>query len=331
MLDKRAIFSKINDQPLWNGMMNAMNQLNSSTDIDHRRIFMPLCFSLWIVVPDNIKNALQMHITNFIQQTSLDSIKYFMTDSGNLILSEGEVFKQGLESKALQNSDYFLYLYDHFYKDIGLKYSILIKLIDADLTRALSKIKADHSNLPRKEDVINKILDKFDDASNQDKTGIIEICNLTKCAEKTPIKDTLAEKIKSLLTQPNKEQQIIMQGMAGKLGYLGDKKLRQISADIFDWIKHQGLAGSYHIVPITFIYGLQQLEPEEKKELSYYIFQILKTSNELVELELAKDVLLKLKPKRKDRQQALIDIEGRIASEGNEVITQILPQVLNAL
>ncbi|MCK5305904.1 MAG: hypothetical protein KAJ66_02115 [Candidatus Omnitrophica bacterium] len=331
MLEKKDIFSKVDDKPLWNDVLDDINELNSSTDTNNRKIFMPLCFSLWLVVPDGIKNQLETYISDFIQQASLESVKYFISNSGNQILSEGEEFMEGLENQALQDDDYFNYLYNEFYKDPDLKYNILIKLINTDLMSALSKIKSEHANLPKKADVINKILDKFDNTSNQDKSEIIEICNLTKCAKNTVLRDKLGEKIKTLLTQPNKEQQVIMQGVASKLNYFGDKKLRQISTDIFDWIKHQGLAGSYHVVPITFIYDLKQLTAEELNELPYYIFQILRTSNDPAELELAKDVLLKVKPKRKDKQQELTDIEGRIEAEGNDTIKQILRQVLDAV
>jgi hypothetical protein len=332
IVDKRDNFSKIDDHSLWNDMLNTINQLYSSTKNNHRRVFMPLFFSLWVVAPKNTKNQLQMNITNFIQQASIEDIKYFMPNSGDLFLTEGEVFMQVLENKAVQKPDYFLYLYDDFFKEnIDLKYNILVKFINTNLTDALSKIKAEHLNIPNKARIVKRILDKFDSASDQDKVTIIKICNLTKCAKEESLKNQLAEEIKALLTQPDKKQQIIAYGVDQELNYLGDEKLRRMTKEIFDWIKQQGLASKYHIVPITFVYDLNRLENEEKKELSYYLFQILKNSNNLDELQLASKVLLKIKPKRKDRQQAITDLEDRTNKEGNSTIKQVLQKVLKKL
>jgi len=229
-----------------------------------------------------------------------------------------------LEERAIQNQDIFDYLYDELIEAIENKYKILIKLSEHDLSRAISKIKKIHPNLPQEENLIEHILNKFDNADIQSKSNIIDICNLTKCADNEKAKNDFANKIKNLLTQSDKQQQIIVLDKSDKLACLGNERLRKITTDVFDWIKQQGISGQYHILPIQFICDLNQLTPEEQDETIYYIFQILRRSNNQSELEVACDLLLKLKPIFEDNQREFNDLKNRIKSEGNTAIKKLL-------
>ena len=69
---------------------------------------------------------------------------------------------------------------------------------------------------------------------------------------------------------------------------------------------------------------MNQLTPEEQDETVYYIFQILRTSNDQSELEVACDLLLKLNPPFENHQQEFSDFKNRIESEGNTAIKKLL-------
>lgn len=322
--DKKEVFSDVKDQSTWDKLWAVLNQTNSKMDWNGRRIIMPLFFSLWGIVPKPTKNQLQPEITGFIQNANLESIKYFMQQIEYQNFLKENTFFTPLEQKAIQNQEFFDYLYDELIETVENKYNILIKLIDHDLSRALTKIKKKYANLPQEENLIAYILNKFDSADKQAKSDIIEICNLTKCANNKEVKDNFANKIKSQLTQTDKQQQIVVLDKSDKLAYLGNEILRKLTTGIFDWIKQQGSSGQYHILPIKFIYDLNQFTTEEKEESIYYIFQILRKSNDQSELEVACDLLLKLKPTFEDHQQEFNDFKNRIEGDGNATIKRLL-------
>ncbi|MCG2760252.1 MAG: hypothetical protein L6407_03455 [Candidatus Delongbacteria bacterium] len=175
---------------------------------------------------------------------------------------------------------------------------------------------------------MNNLLSKFESADVQRKLSIIEIANTRKCSDDEDLKNVLYNKVVTQLTQSNKEQQAIIQKIVNELNYLGRDRLRQMTTDIFDWIKNQTVANQYYILPIKFIFNLQQLSKEELGHIPYYLFQILRTSNDLPELEIASDMLNQLKPNYEEHQQIFNDLKNRIDPEGNLSIKNYLIAVL---
>ena len=321
---KKGLFTKVQDIPTEGQLWAVLDEIYSKRDWNGRKIITPLLFSLWCIIEKPYNDHLQPKITGFIQNANLESIKFFVQQIVKQDFIKGKDFLTLLEQRAIQNQEVFDYLYDELFETDKERYDILVKLSDHDLSQTLSKIKKIYPHLPQEESLIAHILNKFDRADKQTKSEIIEICNLTKCADREKIKNDFADRLKNQLTQYDKQQQIIVLDKSDKLAYLGNEILRKLATSIFDWIKQQRVSGQYHILPIKFIYDLNQLTPEEQDESVYYIFQIFRTSNDQSELEVACDLLLKLKPTFEDHQQEFNDFKNRIEGEANAAIKKLL-------
>lgn len=329
---KVDIIKKVSDQNTWVQLLNTMiSQLNTIGNWNDRKSMIILFIILWPIFPQSIRSQLQSNILNFLQVAELDSLKYALSNICIKDIFGENIFKNTIEKRAISDQKCFNLLYDELLKDEELRYNLLVKLVDADLNRGLLKIKEQCNDLPQKENVITGILDKFDSTDIKNKSEVIQICNLVKGINNDKIKDTILDKVRLLICSSDKQQQLVAQTELKEYEYLGDNRLRKLSVDIFDWIKQQGVSGKYFIIPIKFILDINKLIGKEKDELAYYLFQIIRTSNEQAELEVAFDSLSIINPEYEDHQQEFNDIKVRIEKKSNIAITNFIIKRLQDL
>ena len=335
LLTHGSKIKSLDNQQDWEQLWIPLNQyFNTIPNWDERAGVVLVSIELRNIVPDSIKGQIDGQISAFIQNGSINSIESIFKNLGvdrTKDFIQDQVFEPLLEQKALANQEFFDYLYtisSNVYKQ-----QLLIKLIDVDLQRALNEIEKKYKHLSNTTEILNKLIEKFDTVGNDEKTQIANIHHLTKCANKKPqIMDSLVSKIENHLKNPDRAlQNVGLQAISGS-DYINKTRLRDLSKNVFDWVKQEAVANRRHSLPMKAVYDLKQLSKSEKQELEYFTFELLRTSSEQSEILVSGDLLKELKPKySKEKENNFVDLRSRIEKEQNEGIRSFLIQILKDL
>ena len=299
---------------------------NAIPDLNQRRIFIPLLLKIKASTTDSKSAQIHSFITGFLNSAEKSSIDYVAknTPSEKDFIEQSE-YAPIFEKRSLANQDFFDYIYGMLSKE--KKPELLEKLFDVDYNRALQKIESLDYQITNSTAIVEKVFNKIDEVPPPEKARFLKLANTLKCGNDAGLRDILVAKVKTYLTSTNSVLQTVgFNGLSDAKQHIGEGRLRQLTKDVFDWIRKPEVANKYQPSTIRVIYlGYSLFNKEEQKELQQFLFEeLIRKGLNQESIEFGFNLLKEIMPKYEDRKQNFNDIKTRIESEQDDTIKNTL-------
>lgn len=182
--------------------------------------------------------------------------------------------------------------------------------------------------------IFDNIWSVYDSSSVQNKKRMFDFVNSRNANEDSHVRDVLAAKITTCLTSTDLSlQEVGLQGLSGASKHLAQSRIRQVIKDIFDWVRKPEISPKYQPFALRAILSeYQQFNDQEKAEFVQFVFEeLMRKSNDIVDINFGFETLDQLNVKYEDRIQNFDDIKLRIENEDNPDIKKTLVDGLGKL
>ncbi len=290
---------------------------NAIPNINQRRIFIPVLLKIKSLTTQARLAQINTVITNFLNSADIASLEFVMQDIPEPIeFIERSDYTSIFEKKSLTDQKVFDYVYGKSSKD--RKAELLTKLFDIDYNRALTKIEELNYKIPNSVAIVEKTFNKIDSLPATEKGKLLKLVNTLKCGNVADQRDTLVKKLKTYLCSTDVvSQEVGFNALSDASKHIGEERKRQLSKDVFDWIRKPNITNKYQPYAIRTIYsGYSLFNDEEQKEFHQFLFdELIRKGSNQESIKLGFGILKEIKPKYEDRMQNFNDVKHRIETE----------------
>jgi len=194
---------------IMNGLaQKVVNGVNALGPWEQKRIFIPTCLWLVDVMEDPMKSQVNSIISAFFTSVSLNGLNIVFQGIDDDSRREELIYRYTgvLEQRVQADQAIFDLLYQWASKDVRTEW--LVKLIRANHQRAVAKLVALNYRVDDRKAVVSEILAKANQLPPEQRKDLYMVCNKTRCANDTDLRNKFASSIIPLLihTNPNAQQ-----------------------------------------------------------------------------------------------------------------------------
>lgn len=313
----------ISDKALLNSFADTVAQgMNALGNWNQKKIFVFTCLKIVDMLEGSWKSSINTQIQNFFTNADIDNIKFIFDKLNKESKDELiERYKGVFQQRVMQQQPIFDLFYPLAPQDIRIQW--IVGLITSYPQRALAKLKDLKHEVDDKRKVAEALLQSAQRVAIQEKGGLYEAVNEMKCANDAELRNNLVLQIKSLLNNPDSnQQQVGYSALQGAITHISATAKRKIARGTVEWLRSlepSSTGQPYSIKSVILNWNILE-SPVQSDYIDFVFDKLIKRGVSLDNIRPGFEILLKVNPKYEDYSVYFDDVFDRVKIEGNEQI-----------